>query len=311
MKLRWLICILISLAIHVVWLSQSNLTKQSQAKSTVPPITIAQAEPVHPPPARPMPQPKPEEIKKDAEAQSQKFRPNIEKEEPEKDKVQEATQKPPETEENEPEVTTQPKEKLAQKAPVEKADFKEETAQYRKQLFTEFKDNWQKVPELNTTIKDLTLLPKIDAHFGVKILAYSFVDSKPGPPFIIFNISDDTYQKVDSFDFSVFSNRVKDRMLYTQYREKLEKARQQYKINSLMKVIGLVPAETDHYFSVKQLRAVQLAGVNLDQVTITNAHYEPNGTDGFNLIIDNVVTTTGRTIPIRDEELKFSIVAMK
>lgn len=311
MKLRWFICILISLAVHVVWFSRSNLTRQSQAKSTVPPVTIAQAEPVHPPPARPMPQPKPEEIKKDAEAQSQKFRPNIEKDELKKNDVQEEAKQISEPEKNKPEATTQPKEKLVQKAPVEKADFKEETAQYRKQLFTKFKDNWQKVPELNTTIKDLTLLPKIDAHFGVKILAYSFVDSKPGPPFIIFNVSDDTYQKVDSFDFSVFSNRIKDRMLYAQYREKLEKARQQYKINSLMKVIGLVPAETDHYFSVKQLRAVQLAGLNLNQVTATNAHYEPNGSDGFNLIIDNVVTTTGRTIPIRDEELKFSVVAMK
>ena len=311
MKLRWLICILISLAVHVGWLSQSNLTKQSQAKSTVPPITIAQAEPVPPPPARPMPQAKPEEIKKNVELQSQKFRPTIENKEPEKNKVQDAILKPLEPEENKPEAITQPKEKLAQKAPVEKTDFKKETAQYRKQLFAEFQDNWQKVPELNTTIEDLTLLPKIDAHFGMKILAYSFVDSKPGPPFIIFNISDDTYQKVDSFDFSVFSNRVKDRMLYTQYRKKLEKARQQYKINSLMKVIGLVPVETDHYFSVKQLRAVQLAGINLDQVTITNAHYELNGSDGFNLIIDNVITTTGRTIPIRDEELKFSVVAMK
>ena len=204
MKLRWLICILISLTVHVGWLSQSNLTKQPQAKSAVPPIIIAQAEPVLPPPARPMPQPKPEEIKKDAEAQSQKFRPNIEKEELKKDDVQENAKKNSNPEENKPEVTTQLKEKLAQKTPVQKPDFKKDIAHYREQLFAEFQDNWQKVPELNTTIKDLKLLPKIDAHFGVKILAYSFVDSKPGPPFIIFNIRDGTYQKVDSFDFSGF-----------------------------------------------------------------------------------------------------------
>lgn len=309
MKLRWLICILISLAVHVGWLSQLSLTKRPQARSAVPPITIARAEPVPPPPARPMPQPKPEEIKKDAEIQPQKFRPTIENKEPENNKAQETTQKPPEPEENKPEEITQPKEKLTQEAPVEKIDFEKETAQYRDQLLAQFQDDWQKVPELNTTINDLTLLPKIDAHFGIKILAYSFVDSKPGPPFIIFNINDDTYQKVDSFDFSDFSNRIKDRMLYSQCRKQLKKARQQYKINSLMKVIGLVPTETDHYFSVKQLRAVQLAGKNLDQATTTNAHYEPNGSDGFNLIIDNIVTTTGRTIPIRDEELKFSVIA--
>jgi len=304
-------CILISLSVHVGWLSQSNLTKRSKANSSVPPITIARAEPVPPPPARSVPQPKPEEIKKDAEAQPQKFRPNIEKKEPHKKDVQQEAKQVPEPEEKEPEEITKPKERLAQEAPVEKIDFKEETARYREQLFVEFQDKWQKVPELNTTITDLGLLRKIDAHFGIKILAYSFVDSKPGPPFIVFNMAEDTYQKVDDFDFSGFSNRIKDRMLYAQYREKLEKARRQYKITSLMKVIGLVPTKTDLYFSAKQLQAVRLAGINLDQITATNAHYEPNGPDGFNLIIDNIVTAAGNTIPVRDEELKFSVVAKK
>jgi hypothetical protein len=76
-----------------------------------------------------------------------------------------------------------------------------------------------------------------------------------------------------------------------------------------MKVIGLVPPETDHYFSSKQLRAVQLAGVPLGQVRSTDGHYEPDGAGGFNLIIDTVVTTDGRAVPIRDEELQFSVVA--
>jgi hypothetical protein len=186
-------------------------------------------------------------------------------------------------------------------------DFLFEIARYRTQLLDEFRDDWQKVPELNTVIKDISMVPKIDSHFGIVILGYSFVDHKPGPPFIVFNTSDDTFKQVDTFDFSGFSNRIKDRMLYAQYRRLLEKARKQYEINSLMKVIGLVPTDSDRYFSAKQLRAVQLAGLRLRQVAATNGHYEADGSDGFNLIIDSVVVTDGRSVAVQDEELKFSV----
>lgn len=230
---------------------------------------------------------------------------------PEEGHAEEIADKTPEPEENKPGKAELAKGEPSKKAQAKKPDFKEEITKYRKQLLDEFKDAWQKVPELNTVIKDLTLLPKIDSHFGIVILGYSFADHKPGPPFIVFNTNDSTFQKVDSFNFSNFSNRIKDRMLYTQYRRLLEKARQEYKINSLMKVIGLVPTETDRYFSAKQLRAVQLAGLKLEQVANTNGHYKPDDSGGFNLIIDTVQTTTGHTIPIQDDELKFSVVAKK
>ena len=98
-------------------------------------------------------------------------------------------------------------------------------------------------------------------------------------------------------------------MLCAQYRSWLAEARRQYGINSLMKVVGLVPVQADHYFCAKQMRAVQLADVTLDQVRTTNGHYEPDGAGGFNLIIDSVVTRDGRTINVEDEELRFSITA--
>lgn len=296
----------------VVWLDQSDLAKRMKPKVAVPTVIVAEAESLHTPPARPTPQLRPKTsentIAKEKQ-EPQKFRPNIVEKEPKKQQNQEATEKTSLPEENKSKDTKLPEEELVKKITGEKPYLKEEISKYRKQLLAEYQDEWQKVPELNTTIKDLTLLPEIDKHFGIVILAYSFIDNKPGAPFIIFNTDLSTYQKLESFDFSSFSNRIKDRMLYARYRKNLEKARKEYKINSLMKVIGLVPMETDHYFSAKQLRAVQLAVVNLGQVIATNGHYEPNASGGFNLIIDTLLTTNARTIPIQDEELKFSIVA--
>ena len=100
-------------------------------------------------------------------------------------------------------------------------------------------------------------------------------------------------------------------MLYAQYRSWLDEGRRQHNINSLMKVIGLVPAPADHYFCAKQLRAIQLAGLPLDRVGVTNGHYEPDGAGGFNLIIDSVTARDGRTVNVQDEELKFSVVARR
>ena len=316
MKLRWTMCILISLAIHVALLNHSKLTPKLRPQSPVPIVAMAEAELVPPPPARPTPLPE-LPIPEDATiTESQKFRPNIEQESPEEEQTQEVAEETPSTEENEPDVAEPAETELAdaelpKKSQTDETNFKEEIVHYRTQLLDEFRDEWQKVPELNTMIKNLMLLPKIDSHFVIVILGYSFVDHKPGPPFIVFNTDDGSFQQVDSFDFSSYSNRIKDRMLYPQYRSLLEKARQQYKINSLMKVIGLVPIESDHYFSAKQLRAVQLANVELGEVAATNGHYEPDGSEGFNLIIDAVVTTEGRSVAIQDEELKFSVVAKK
>jgi len=190
-------------------------------------------------------------------------------------------------------------------APLTKELVKERVQEYRKQLTMRFHDQYAQIPELHTVIQDLTRVPEIDRHFGMVILAYSFVDHKPGPPFILFDNTGP--HKLEEFDFSPFSNRIKDRMLYAQYRQQLKDARQLYRINSLMKVIGLVPTKSDQYFSAKQLRAIELAQVPLAQVQATRAHYESDGFDGFNLIIDKVVTTDGRSIPIQDEELVYSV----
>jgi hypothetical protein len=313
-------CILISLAIHIALLNHSKLTQKLKPKSAALIVAVAEAEPVPPPPARPTPQPEPQRSEDVAETSPQMFRPNIEQEDPEEDQTQEVadaeedeTAQPEQSEPEKSELAEAelPEAELPKEPQAEKRDFKQDIAKYRKQLLDEFKDEWQKVPELNTVIRDLTLLPRIDSHFGIVILAYSFVEHKPGPPFVIFNADDASFQQVDSFDFSSFSNRIKDRMLYTQYRRLLEQARQDYKINSLMTMIGLVPIETDHYFSAKQLRAVQLAGLSLDRVAATNGHYEPDGSDGFNLIIDTVVAADGRSVSVQDEELKFSVVAKR
>ena len=172
--------------------------------------------------------------------------------------------------------------------------------------------SWQETPDLNTTIGDMAQLPRIDRHFGVKVLAYGFANQKPTGPFIVFDDTVRGHAKHDTIDFSSYSNRIKDRMLGGAYRERLEQARREYGMgNGFMKIIGLLPKETDRYFATKQLRAVALAELDVKKVRATNGHYEPDGMDGFNLIIDSVVAKDGRVIGISDEELRYSVVAKK
>jgi len=67
-------------------------------------------------------------------------------------------------------------------------------------------NNGQKVPELNTVIQDVASLPKEStANFGIIVMAYSYVDHKPGPPFLIFDVNNGRSEKVDRFDFAPFS----------------------------------------------------------------------------------------------------------
>ncbi len=325
MTLRWILSLLISVALHLAWVFRPALAGPKPVPPpTAPEMIVAKSEPVIPPPARPLPQQLESKVTEIAE--SQKFRPNTDPPEKEQDmednstaadRADEASDTPTEPPEELPAdaselpqptaetPTDEPHAESVAEEPLTKEVVKERVKQYRQQLATRFHDQYAKIPELHTVIRDLTRVPEIDRHFGVVILAYSFVDHKPGPPFILF---DDTgHHKTEEFDFEPFSNRVKDRMLYAQYRQGLKDARQHYNINSLMTVIGLVPMKSDRYFSAKQLRAIELAGVTLAQTKATRGHYKSDGFAGFNLIIDTVVTKDGRSIPIQDEELVYSV----
>jgi len=345
MNWRWIFSLVLAVTLHLAWLGRTGSQAVSETPAQgVPDLIVAEAEPFPPPPATAPPQPDPQEIPEAEPLEVERFRPNQEPEEAESevhqegDSTEEAVEdNPVETTDVEPEPesellvspeplaspeespdplpdTTEDIERAQEAAPAEQAPpqpklSKEEirtgVTQYRQKLIGDFDKQYTQVPELHTAVQDPTLIPQIDRHFGITTLAYSFVDHKPGPPFILFE--ETHYQKLDTFDFSNFSNRIKDRMLYHQYRDRLQTARQQHGINALMKMIGLVPSQTDRYFSAKQLRAVQLTGLPLDRVAATNAHYEPHGADGFTLIVDSVVTKDGRVLPVQDEEQKFSV----
>jgi len=310
---RWLTCIALSLTVHFACLKRADIVPSGQASETPFPVVVAGIEPVPIPPEHVRSS---ENLLADesgetqtAESTPERFRPNAEME----DREEELTQEPDrelsneEPERESPERTEDP----AGEPLLTPQEREQAIRKYRSELHERFQDQWRKVPELNTVIKDVAAVPRIDEHFGIVILAYSFVDHKPGPPFLVFSTQDGTSRKIDSFDFAGYSNRIKDRMLYSQYRTWLDRERREHHINALMKVIGLVPPETDRYFSAKQLRAVQLAGVNLDHVRSTDGHYESDGAGGFNLIIDTVTTKESRTIHIQDEELEFSVGARK
>jgi hypothetical protein len=345
MNWRWIMSLVLALALHLAWLGRTGSQAVSETPAPgVPDLIVAEAEPFSPPPATAPPQPDPQEMPEPEPLEVERFRPNQEPEEAEtevrqegdsaeaavEDAPAETTDAEPEpepesqvspepmatsdaspdplpdsTEDIEPEQETPPLAQAPRPPKLTKDEIRTGVTRYRQKLMGDFDKQYTRVPELHTAVQDPALIPQIDRHFGITTLAYSFVDHKPGPPFILFE--ETHYQKLDTFDFSNFSNRIKDRMLYHQYRDRLQTARQQHGIKALMKMIGLVPSQTDRYFSAKQLRAVQLAGLPLERVAATQAHYEPHGADGFTLIVDAVVTKDGRVLPVQDEELKFSV----
>ena len=319
MRITWIMCILISLALHMGYLARSRLIQRPAAPARAVPIIIEPQEPLPaelpelpiepvaaeiattaPPPTAanyrpnladntpPEPQPEPEP------------EPELE---PESAPEPQPAPKPGETE-NVPEETASAEEPMDRpensEQPAPKTYDPRQHAQYRQNLLQDFDDDWQKVPALNTTIKDLAQLPAIDRHFGIAVLAYGFVDHKPAPPFYHANPDTGSFKQTDTFDFTPFSNRIKDRMLSESLRRNLDGVRTDR--SSLVKVIGLVPVQADRYFATKQLNAVKLAGARLNQVASTDGHYEPDGSGGFSLIIDSVRTTAGKTIPIVDDE---------
>lgn len=336
MKLRWIISIIASLVLHLIVLHAAILTTPPKPDLLTPTVAVARSQPVDTPPAE-SDQQKPEPVEiTDAEKtllpDPTKFRPNEEQNteqtetadaapsQPEPEPEQKTEQTP---EQNQPDMPqekngdiakTEQSPKPENKTPSQdkqqpKSDYTKQIADYRRELLAEFQTEWQRIPTLATKVPEPHMLEAIDNHFGIKIIAYSFVDHKPAPPFIIFDTITGETEMLQNFNFSAYSNRIKDRMLTEKHRNALQRARQKFGLSGLMKLIGLVPLKTDRYFAAKQIRAVEMAGIALENAAQTNAHYESDGSEGFNLIIDSVTTKQGNVIAITDEELKYSAVA--
>lgn len=317
MTIRWILCLAVSFVGHAVWLMwQRPLGSGSvkAVKTTVRIIEEQQSE-VQKKETREQQHDKAiaqEDIDFDKIAESlpePTFRPNVEQEQEIKEvnDVVGTERSEDVAAERVDSVST-----IAEPKPMSAVARQKEIVKYRRELLDDFDDSWQKVPELNTTISNVSQLPEIDRHYGIKVLAYGFVDQKPAGPFVVFASESDGFEKADMFDFSGYSNRVKDRMLSIEYQRRLDLARKEYGLGSrFMKIIGLIPAKVDRYFAAKQVRAIALSGIVIDEVRSTNAHYERDGLGGFNLIVDSVECVDGSVVRIKDEELRYCVVASR
>jgi len=301
----------VTVALHWLWFFDADRQQSRESTPATPPEWVVVATATDPPVAR-EPLPEADSVFPVVEEQvPERFRPNIEPETheeapspgrtepqespPQEDSVSDLDEKIVESTMVEPSASPSDR--------MDPSELRAEMQEYRRDLTGRFMDEFTQVPELRTVIKDLRALPAIDRHFGIVVLAYCYVDHKPGPPFIL--LTEDPPQKLDHFDFSSYSNRVKDRMLYSHYRSTLQMASDQFQINTLTKAVGLIPLKSDQYFSSKQMRAIELANLDMDQVQATEGHYAPDGLGGYCLIIDSVVTRDGRTLAIQDDELRF------
>ncbi len=322
MKTRWIISIIVSLLIHTAVL-YGMYFQQSQKPAPAIPMQVEIApgddpQPEHTAEQQPPAEPKPEDLDDEQPEQEElKFRPTeeIDIDEPHADDPFQAAEDSSSDQQQPTDDTADPPDD--RELPADTADasaatpqtaeeYRQEIQQYRSRIVDAFDDNWRQIPELNTRIPHPSMVAAIDKHFGITVLAYGFVDHRPAPPFLVFDPDTGTFTKTDAFDFSRYSNRIKDRSFDAAGQNALQRARREYGLSSFMKVIGLVPIEADRYFAAKQYQAARLAEVPLERVALTSGHYEPDKSGGFSLIIDTVTTVDNRRIAVQDEEKRYS-----
>ncbi len=277
MKTRWIICLILSLAVHAGWLFYQNI-KTSQApdqslaqslakiqllmqtiqQQAEPPAPIESNAPEEPTQAQNEPQPEltpemdtviPEELK---------FKPNLE----EGALAENETELPQPIEPESESVASQPEslqpaaEELVDRIPAETIrpqtnDNPEEHQVFRRRLLQDMDENWQSIPDLNTKIPDLVQLPDIDRHFGIVLMAYCFKDHKPSAPFLVFDRESGAFVPNDTLDFSRFSNRMKERSLTPDQQQQLQCRKEASQITSLTKTVRLDPGRNRPLFRRK------------------------------------------------------------
>jgi len=172
--------------------------------------------------------------------------------------------------------------------------------QYRRKLLVNFKPDWQKVPDL-IVIADSRTQQEVSRFFGMTLIAYPKGTDKPDYVILIEEDSN-TCKFTRDFDFSRFSNRVKDRSNVPEYKRLVRLAKKRLALPEELAIVSLVPAAADAYFAAKQMQAAKLAGLQADGVVRTEGHYALDRQDRYCLIIDRVITSDGREIHIDDPE---------
>jgi len=288
--------VLISLGIH---LGVGALLTHWQQPEEDPAPTLA-AVPVIRKPEPSKPPPKPELAKADKPPPgTQRFQPTETPEKTTGTRDQRTEKKSPDTK---PSIAKkpppEPETQLESHEPEPMTD--KEHRQYRKQLLTHFEPDWTKIPDL-VVMADADTQQAVSRFFGMVLIAYPKDDPKPRYAIVI-NPEAGKYQYTREFDFSRYSNRVKDRSNVPEYARLVGRARRRLGIPDELAIASLVPAEADAYFAAKQVEAIEAAGLSVEQASRTEGHYARNARGQYMLIIDCIITQEGERVRAQDPE---------
>jgi len=171
---------------------------------------------------------------------------------------------------------------------------------YRRRLAREFDDDWTRVPDL-VVHADPEVQQEVGNYFDMKLIAYPRSEERPS---YVVVIDEDTgrMEYTRDFDFSPYSNRIKDRGGVPRCQRLLRRAKSRFALPGELAIVSLVPAEADAYFAAKQIRAVRAAGLSPEEVARTEGRYERAGDDAWCLVITRVVSKNGQVRDVSDPE---------
>ena len=176
----------------------------------------------------------------------------------------------------------------------------EEHEQYRHELLAHFEPDWKKIPDL-VVVAEPEMQRAVSRFFGMPLIAYPKGAAQPGYAIVI-DEETGTCRYTRDFDFSRYSNRVKDRSNVEEYARLVRRAKSHLAIPDELAIVSLVPAEADAYFAAKQMEAVRAAGLSVDDIDRTEGRYARDLRGQYLLIIDRVVTRQGKRVQVDDRE---------
>ena len=176
----------------------------------------------------------------------------------------------------------------------------EEHERYRHELLAHFEPDWKKIPDL-VVVADPETQRAVSRFFGMPLIAYPKGEAKPGYAIVI-DEETGACRYTRDFDFSRYSNRVKDRSNVEKYAQLVRRAKSHLAIPDELAIVSLVPAEADAYFAAKQMEALRAASLSVDDIDRTEGHYARDLQGQYLLIIDRVVTRQGKRVQVDDRE---------
>lgn len=160
-----------------------------------------------------------------------------------------------------------------------------------------------KTPQINIAFKDVAEIMQVHRYYGLKLVAIDPTNPQSVVEVVGFGDNKTSFQKIENFNWSAFSNRVIERKA-PYFKNLQNRMLKSGTTHNGMGLYSVAPNSADNYFRYKQIENISKAGVDIKNVKNVLARPLKTSFGGWIIEVTKLYMESGDVVDINDFELQ-------